>query len=314
MKVEADNHFKPSGAQIARILEFYGLELEDYRLATSGIENTTLIVRCTKGEYVLRVYRQHKKTDEHIHQEIRFTAFLFEHGVKTPQIVQNKDNGLLTKVTLDDTSWQVVLMEFVQGSHAVEYSSVLCKDMATTQAQIHELSSVFPDNDTGLALTELAERQFIHLINANDLNDARVTDFLSRGKKFRLNLDRSLPKGLCHLDYDKDNILTHARGDITAVLDFDDLAMAPFVVDLAYTLWHVYFYASEDIAQQYLLDYQVVRTLSRLEKSYIQKIMLFRHYVICGLAILEGRLHKTEIDAYVSMEEVLRGEQIQWLL
>ena len=63
MKLLPENQFRHS-LEIVRLLgERYGITVTSYKEATSGIENTTLIVTTATGKYVFRIYRQAKKID-----------------------------------------------------------------------------------------------------------------------------------------------------------------------------------------------------------------------------------------------------------
>jgi Ser/Thr protein kinase RdoA (MazF antagonist) len=150
----------------------------------------------------------------------------------------------------------------------------------------------------------LKEEYFIKQINLRRLEDDRLRSFLERASNYTLSLDNALPKGLCHLDYDTDNLLAK-NSSVLAVLDFDDLAIAPFIVCLAYTLWHVYTEKSEDAAWEYLRYYETFRQISDLERGYIKPIMLFRHYVISAVKVLNNHTLESDIEKYLDIEKQL---------
>jgi Ser/Thr protein kinase RdoA (MazF antagonist) len=92
-------------------------------------------------------------------------------------------------------------------------------------------------------------------------------------------------------------------GEFAAVLDFDDLALAPYAMDLAYTLWHVRFHAGESAAARYLSIYEAARPLGELERAWLAPIERFRHYVICSLGILEGEAaDPRQVERYLALE------------
>ena len=305
MKIAKDNQFIPNRQSVARILEQYGLELKAYSAAASGIENITLIADTSKGKFVVRVYRQHKKGSTEIFRELDFMEYLRTHMVKVPMIITNTEGSRLASAQFGGKTWQIIVMEFVEGRHASIYTDALLADLASTQARMHILSSTYKDAYAGPELlTRLTENYFITQIPQTLITDDALPAFLDRAKAYELHLPPELPHGLCHLDYDSNNVLVKDN-TIAAVLDFDDLALAPFVVCLSYTLWHVYTHAGESAAQTYLRHYAAHRKLSDLELQYLAPTMLFRHYVLSAIAILSGRTSPEKIAAFIRHEAAL---------
>lgn len=308
MNLQPHPHFQPTMESVQAILDNYALTLQDYRAVTSGIENTTLLLNCVQGAFVLRIYRQLRKSDKHIDQEMQFQKYLRERGVPVPGIIANQQGSLFSRVGVDSANWQAILMEFVEGKHLESYPLHFLEAMATAQAQIHTLSSTFSDHYQGFVLRELRETRFIKQIDIAALQNSKLSDFLERAKRYQVSLNKQLPWGLCHLDYDKDNILADSSGNIAAILDFDDLALAPYAVDLAYALLHIYWHVGVDGVASYLTTYERVRTLSELERQNLERVMLFRYYVLCSHAVLDGATDEASVDKYLEIESDLLQE------
>ncbi len=311
MKIDPKKQFVPNQKNLAELAAKYGLKLKDFYIATTGIENTTIIANCDEGRFVFRVYRQSKKSDGHIKQEIKFTIFLKAHDIQVPQIIVNIDGDSLTVFTANDVSWQVIVMEFVEGVHPAKYSHSLIERMATLQATIHNISSDFSDSYLGFVLQKLREQHFIKDIPTAELQDTKLVEFLDRAKKYMVTLSDDLPWGLCHLDFDKGNILVDEKDEITVILDFDDLALAPYVVDLGYSLWSVWYSGEVESASEYLLAYEKSRKLSGQEKDCLQSVILFRHYIICAVNILEGETDDEHVDKYLRLENEMRTHSLK---
>ena len=79
----------------------------------------------------------------------------------------------------------------------------------------------------------------------------------------------------------------------------------PFVVCLAYTMWHIQSESGSDATQQYLADYEAIRQLSDLERKFLKPIMLFRHYMISSLKVLNKHTSPNDIRKYLTTEEQL---------
>jgi len=302
MKLNPDHQFAPNEANVKSILELYGLALKQLTPATSGIENTTLIITTSTGKFVLRIYRQHSKDLERIEQEINFVDYLNKKGIKVPAIVPNIKNENITEVEIDGVNWQTILMEFVEGSHAMAYTEPLLQDMADAQSRMHLLSTGFNDNSSESIIRELKESVFIKLIDKSRITEPRLIEFLARAESYQKTLEPKLPAGLCHLDYDRENILADKHGNIKAILDFDDLASAPFVLDLGYTLWEIWYTNGKETAKRYLTLYEQNRPLSDLEKSFLMPVILFRHYVICSADVVRGQNDESSIDKNLKLE------------
>ncbi len=310
MKIESANQFKVTMESLVTIAEKYDLVLKDFTIAATGIENTTIIADCVEGMFVFRIYRKLKKTNEHIHQEIGFTEFLRSKGIQVPQIVRNNENEYITMVTRDDTTWQIIGMDFIGGKHPAEYTARLINTMAPLQAKIHTVTKEYKSPYEGFVLDELRERQFIKHIATDDLKDNELIKFIDRAKQFCVNFTDDLPRGLCHLDFDEGNILVNKNDEITAILDFDDLAIAPFIVDLGYSLWSVWYNSDAQSARNYLESYQNSRQLTDSEKDTLQSVILFRHYVICAMLVLEGKTAINDIEKYLRLEKEILTENL----
>ncbi len=308
MKLEPDKQFKVTVDAVVAILAKYGLVLYRYSLATSGIENTTIIVETDVKKVVVRIYRLEKKPLSEIELEINFMNYLNLNGILVPRIIYNNKKSFLTKLIWDKKTWQVVVFDFVDGEQALEYNSGLIIDISHWQARMHLISEQYnyPDNSPKLNKV-LYEDNFLSLIDLGTITNNRILSFLKRSKNYRVTLSEELPSGLCHLDYDKDNIICD-KNKVKSILDFDDVAVAPYVLCLGYTLWHIWRYGGKEMADLYLKKYELYRPLNALEKSFIKSVILFRHYMISDLNILNGHTSSGDAEQYIKLEhEILSG-------
>ena len=299
MKIDSHKQFQPDKDSVQEILSLYSLTLLNFEVANSGIENTTVIAECAEGQYALRIYRKLKKSDDHVLEEVNYMNFLHDNGFKVPKVIKNNSGVELTKYSTKDADWQVILMEYIEGHHAKRYSPKLIKNLASTQARIHTLGCDYTNRFQGAVLHTLRERYFAKNIEPRNLEFAA---FLKRVQDFEVTLSKELPFGLCHLDYDKHNILVNNDDEITAIIDFDDLALAPYVLDLGYSAWDAFYFGGVDELDSYLYEYQKVRPLSELELSSLKPVLLFRHYVVCTLFAADGKDSDEHIEKYLAGE------------
>lgn len=312
MTLYSQHRLAPTPQLVGELLAGYGLALRRFEAAGTGMENTTLLASCAEGEYVVRIYRREKRGEADVRREVAFLQHLIAQGIPVPRFVARADGEVLAELTADGGAWRALVMERVAGHHAAAYAPALLEDLARTQARLHLAAESFgtlhPALDLGPPLRELRETQFLPHIDREALAEPRLSGFLDRAGHYHLVLDERLPRGLCHLDYDKENALASADGRLAAVLDFDDLALAPYVVDLAYTAWHVLAYEGEAASARYVAAYEALRPLSDAERAWLYPAMLFRHYVIGSLGILEGETAEPDIAQYLALEALLGGD------
>jgi Ser/Thr protein kinase RdoA (MazF antagonist) len=306
MKIQPESQFKHSIDNVASLGRRYGITVSNYAEATSGIENTTLIVTGQDGKYVFRIYRQGKKTNAHIQAEIDFVAYLDKNHIPVPSVIKNSAGEDITVFESRSRQWQLVVMDFVKGSHPDTISPELLAGIATTQAQMHVLAANYTHRTgTVRTLTKLAETKFIRQINMAAI-DERLAAFLQRGAAYEVKLDTELPTGLCHMDYNEQNMLCNDNA-ITAVLDFDDLSVAPYAVCLAYTLWHMQDSHGPAAADAYPKIYEQIRPLTIPEKRLLPATRLFRHYVVSAIKVLDGETGPKHIEEYLHVERSLQA-------
>ncbi len=305
MQLYPNNQFIPSHENVSLFLAQYGLQLVEYHLANSGIENCTVISQTTSGGYVLRIYRQHKKSDADIRQELDFVTYLYQHNTPVAPPIANTNGELLSHIEQNGHIWQAILMPHMPGEHASHYSTKLLKNLAALQASMHNLAAQYqkihaqPD-----ARPKLQSSLPIRFTRERSALSSDEQDFIERAKNYVVHLDKSIPQGLCHLDYDNENVLSES-GNITAVLDFDELSVAPYVMCLAHTLWDITFELGDSGVAEYLAEYENHRRLSEPERNLIRPLMLARHYAVGCIDIASGQMDKPSLLQHLKLENQL---------
>jgi Ser/Thr protein kinase RdoA (MazF antagonist) len=305
MKIDVEKHFIPSTETVDTILDDYGMSVNDYRFPETGMANTTLLVATSLGDYALRIYRQDKKDDPAIENEIHLMQHLRTNSIPAPTVVPTTSGQLMTHLPIGETRWQAILMEALPGDAPDNYASNIVDKTAAMQARMHESSQYFLPPHQEPCVKVLDEQSFIDLIDQGSLSDPKLLAFLDRAHEYTVELQDELPHGWCHLDLNKQNLLADKRGEITGVLDFDNAADVPYVVDLAYALWAVHFYAGAQRAAQYSSMYEQYRPLSAVEEVYLSRIMLYKNYVTTSMAVLYGYQDNPMMNRFFSIEESL---------
>lgn len=293
-------------ALLTKLLKPYGVKSFSYELATTGIENTTLLVSAPPAELVVRLYRDGRATRASIETELEFMQKLAEAHVPVATIRADKTGRQIGQYTADGRTWHYIVMDRTPGGHPAAYTDELIAELALYQARIHEVGEAFT---AGHRPVHTGDFKFTETFGAC-LDRSRITSpsalhLFDRAEAFELTLPGSLPSGYSHLDYDKANVLEHG-GAISAILDFDDLDYAPFVMCLGYALWDV-LGETGDPAQvrRYLEHYEHLRPLTPEEREYLIPVMLFRHYVVTVVDMVLHGVKPAAVEEAVRIESQL---------
>lgn len=308
-KLNPEQLLSPSKQNIGRILAEYGIRLDRFELAAGGIENLTVIITSGVRKYVLRVYPQQAKNDAEIELEIDFMAALRKEDLPVPQIISSGQPGELVITEIDGLGWQSILMEFASGEHPRMYTLALVQDMAKAQAAMHNIGMPYAQaHKLSNKRRGLRETLVVHKLLRDASTDPRFREFLKRVQEYEVSLSDTLPVGISHFDYDADNLLIQ-NDKVTAILDFGDVACMPLVVCLGYTLWDILFEegGSAELASAYIRSYEKLRQLSHNEKSVLNQIILFRHYVISTFQISFGNFTHNDFEQVLQREEYLKN-------
>ncbi len=268
LKLEQEYQFPASPRTLRRMLALYKLSPNRIRRAAGGIENETFVVEGSDQQYVLRVYRQYKKTPDEIYQELDFMHFLAANGLAVPEVIKNTKGRFLTEVTIDGVRWQGILMNLMPGVHPESFTPRLLGDMASMQASLHLLGREYAE-------TSLQLRNMLRRAAAGPAK--RLA--LSLGDLARAGVRSLLPKGYSHFDFTPNNLLVKQRR-ISAILDFDDMTYGPLANCLAVTLNRLpQGLQTPANLECYLNAYEAVRPLGRFERFYLWAIFSYKQFL-----------------------------------
>jgi Ser/Thr protein kinase RdoA (MazF antagonist) len=267
-----------------------------------------LFITTPTSKFVLRVYRQNKKSKQEVLEEIDFAHFLSLHEVPVPGIINNLEGDAVSQTVIGEVTWQSLLMEFRAGAHPDSYTNDLLSSMAALQARIHLLGGDFANHHPSVkpAPTALAADSMLRQLKSSIISNDTIAKLVERAASFRVELDPNLPRGFSHFDFDRGNMLV-ADGAISAVLDFDDTKYAPLITCLANTLWNVLASSQGDSeAQLYIQTYQQTRPLTALELQVLPNLILYRHYVICAMDVAFGLTEQPNINECLVLERRIK--------
>lgn len=278
------NTLKYNGSiiQTQNVLEVnYRINPKKIMQIKSGIINTSFLVDCDDSKYVFRVYQANNRSINDINKELTLCKKLKASGLPVPLVYKNNNSKEIVNFEFGNKIWAAALFECLPGRHLKHTDKSLINDVSRIHARMHFLlqdktskqkSSFIPqlfnliNSESVLSNKKLrTQNKLVFLNNLQSIKQQVLAEL--RHRKHAIN---TLPKGYCHLDYDSSNILTDSK-TVSGIIDFDDMAVAPFIVDVAFSLWWWLFYNKFDqqIFDSYLQAYQTVRNISRNEFEYI---------------------------------------------
>ena len=233
----------PERAVMRKLLGYYGLQESSIgKDIGGGDRSSTNIITAGSNKYVLKIYRNDKRTFKNVEDEVKFTQFLADSGVPTQQIITSHDGSLLHTITQQGVTWTCVVTKFEAGQTPAVYSPELVANMAEIQALIHARGIEY------------------------------VSIYGEVNKKLRLGPYRILgTKGLSHFDYDGSNILFDKSSKVACVLDFEGMRYDFLVVCIEFALLRLYSETRDPaLIEQYLKAYRGIRKLTWLESLSIR--------------------------------------------
>lgn len=217
--------------EIATVLAHYGYRAPDSVLAVAeGTVNSSFAVACGGERLFLRVYEEQDRGGAE--REARLLAHLASRGARTPRPLARKDGALVGEAR----GKPVALFPFVAGGMLCQ--AAVTPDHARTLgaelARLHlaaEGAEPYPSRFDAAPL----RARLAAVAGAPDPELALLAEPLARELDAIEGARLPLPRGVVHADVFRDNVLWE-DDRLTAVLDFESAATAPFAYDLAVTV------------------------------------------------------------------------------
>ncbi len=256
--------------EIERILMDYDIgRLRSSKPFKEGFVQTNILLNTTKGKYVLRHYENRSR--RYVLFEANVLHYFHQHKYPCAIPIRNIHGDFIGK-----HKKYFAIFNYIKGKHIRKPNKKQYHELGKYLAKLHNLSQGYkPDH---WEFREAKDRKF-----CLDAAKVEAKRFGSRAKaKERMNIFRremakvklpgSLPKGVCHGDYDIANL--KFNGDrLVGVLDFDDACYNHLIFDVGN---YIYYWAwmregkfNFARARSLLRDYQKYRPLSDIEKRYL---------------------------------------------
>ncbi len=286
--MHSENQIDIADNTVALILESYGISIFSFSPINQGIENTSLFIESKDKKYVLRIYRQKRKTNEDISFEIQFQDYLREHEIPIPLIYPNLKGEELSVVNIDGKDWQIILMQFIDGESVnLNPNEKLIIELAHIQAKMHLLGIEFAKKkDRPKSLIDNLNGSIANKIENLPIQNEDIVKFVERVKSFKYELNKDLPYGYNHSDLDFDGNVIIKDRKVAGIIDFDDLRYSPSVMCFGFSLWNVLDDSGIEAFRLYLKEYESIRPLNDLERETLSHVIFFRNYQIGIIRLL----------------------------
>lgn len=223
-----------SDTQFAKFCQAFGIGFKKATPITQGIKNSNWFIETDKDRqdepsYVFTLFEERKP------HEIQKMAMILDKlhdklPVARPLKAQNGEFLLY----FDNKA--ILILPKLSGTHPSHITDQMCHQMGVALATLHNtLQTLTPAEHYGVELYPW------HLVKDREIKfmPSDEAELMNNIWTAYENLaDKNLPKGLCHLDMFADNTLWDFADEpvLTGLLDFTEVSIEHFVMDLAITI------------------------------------------------------------------------------
>lgn len=276
-KISLEEQFLLKKPLLSLLLKDWDILDFTFEEAKCGIENRTVYITTAEQKYVLRIYRQERKSLEEIQDELEFMLFLHDQNLLIPRIFQTKHQTLLNQTKIDDTIWTSLLMEYRPGEHQPKYTVAIVRQMGRALAELHQISLTYPCKQSHVAPERITDDRW-STIDQEIAQRPDVCAFMEEAKLYQITVAH-LPSGHLHGDFVQTNLLWE-KDRLSTILDFDDMEYSWLVLDIAVSAWHILVQDLDwTLVEAFIDAYSHVRPLAKDEQTSLIPLIKFVNYV-----------------------------------
>ncbi len=259
-----------SKKELTEILSNYNLgQYKESKPIISGAVQTNILLYTTKGKFVFRYYENRSK--DSVLFESNLIKYLKDKKYPCPALFKNKHGkfvGVYNKKPY-------AIFEFIEGQHVKNPNENQKKQLIKKVAELQNITKNYRPlnkkyrwNYSIELCKELAQKESKKL---NTTNSRKKLKWLEN-ELLKLNLPKSLPKGICHCDFHFSNVLFKGN-KFNALIDFDDanytFLMFDLIVLIEYEAWLHGKTLNFNKAKKVLQEYTKYRLLNSNEKRHL---------------------------------------------
>lgn len=280
----------------------YGIESSSLEFLREGGAHTYIVNGKTK--YLLKVIGA--AFSDTARQSVAIMRYLEEKDFPVPKTILTKSGESIFETEANGEKKLIVLMEFIEGDEPE--LEICAAEVGALVGRFHQLMEEYP-----LELLSHGKEFFIdrYLNFLRQKNYPRIAEYEELGRRL-WNKVKTLPKGLCHGDLHRGNLLQNPAGRIY-LLDFDTACRAPLMFDVMVMcdMTNYFNLQPEDIDETKEVYQKFLSGYSKYHKLSHEEILSFPYWV----AIRHFQLQATilEIHGVDCIDEGFIDGQLYWL-
>ena len=280
----------------------YGIESSSLEFLREGGAHTYIVNGKTK--YLLKVIGA--AFSDTARQSVAIMRYLEEKDFPVPKTILTKSGESIFETEANGKKKLIVLMEFIEGDEPE--LEICAAEVGALVGRFHQLMEEYP-----LELLSHGKEFFIdrYLNFLRQKNYPRIAEYEELGRRL-WNKVKTLPKGLCHGDLHRGNLLQNPAGRIY-LLDFDTACRAPLMFDVMVMcdMTNYFNLQPEDIDETKEVYQKFLSGYSKYHKLSHEEILSFPYWV----AIRHFQLQATilEIHGIDCIDEGFIDGQLFWL-
>ena len=280
----------------------YGIESPSLEFLREG--GTTTYIVNERSKYLLKVIGS--AFSDTARQSASIMRYLEENGFPVPKMILTNSREAFFETEIDGEKKLIALMEFIAGD---EPELETCPaEVGAMVGRFHQLMGKYPDE-----IVFHDKEYFIvrYLEFLRKKNYPRIKEYEELGERLWDKV-KNLPRGNCHGDLHRGNLLQNADGKIYLV-DFDTACCAPLMFDVMvmcdmtdyFNLKQKDIELTKEVYREFLSGYAGYHKLSR------EEILSFPYWI----AIRHFQLQATILEIYGMdcIDEGFIDGQLYWL-
>ena len=263
----------------------YGIESSSLEFLREGGAHTYIVNGKTK--YLLKVIGA--AFSDTARQSVAIMRYLEEKDFPVPKTILTKSGESIFETEANGEKKLIVLMEFIEGDEPE--LEICAAEVGALVGRFHQLMEEYP-----LELLSHGKEFFIdrYLNFLRQKNYPRIAEYEELGRRL-WNKVKTLPKGLCHGDLHRGNLLQNPAGRIY-LLDFDTVCRAPLMFDVMVMcdMTNYFNLQPEDIDETKEVYQKFLSGYSKYHKLSHEEILSFSYWV----AIRHFQLQATILEIH----------------
>ena len=280
----------------------YGIESLSLELLREG--GTTTYIVNGRSKYLLKVIGS--AFSDTARQSASIMRYLEENGFPVPKMILTNSGEAFFETEIDGEKILIVLMDFIEGD---EPELEKCaSEVGRLVGRFHQLMEEYP-SELVYRDKEFFIGRYIEFLRKK--NYPRIKEYEELGERLWDKV-KNLPRGNCHGDLHRGNLLQNADGTIY-LLDFDTACCAPLMFDVMvmcdmtdyFNLKQKDIELTKEVYREFLSGYAGYHKLSR------EEILSFPYWI----AIRHFQLQATILEIYGMdcIDEGFIDGQLYWL-